>query len=115
MFFTTILSLKVIIIFNFFSYSIAKSYENEPSAISVFISDVSGKRFEELSERIMWTNTDVIDVSVGVLEISPEETYQKFDGLGGSFMRSGAQLLDEMPEDVQKEILFDLFDQYEGM
>jgi hypothetical protein len=40
--------------------------------------------------------------------------YQRFDGLGGSFERSGALLLSRMPETVQTEILTALFDPVQG-
>merc|ERR1711871_1743908 len=39
---------------------------------------------------------------------------QVFEGIGGSFMRAGAHVLNKMPEDTQDQILHDLFDQEDG-
>ncbi len=46
-------------------------------------------------------------------EVSTEKK-QKFEGIGGSFMRSGASVLNKMPKDTQEEILSDLFDPVDG-
>ena len=86
---------------------------HKPSDITIIVSDVSGNRLKERVEKVLWTKTT--ETSGDVLEIFPTTTYQKFDGIGGSFMRAGAKLLDEMPENVQENILHDLFDQNEGI
>lgn len=39
---------------------------------------------------------------------------QKFEGIGGSFMRAGATVLNKMPAAVQEDILHDLFDPVDG-
>ncbi len=39
------------------------------------------------------------------------EERQVFEGIGGSFMRAGAKVLNQMPPEVQDDILQDLFDQ----
>ena len=39
------------------------------------------------------------------------EERQVFEGIGGSFMRAGAKVLNQMPPEVQEDILLDLFDQ----
>merc|ERR1711871_459706 len=39
---------------------------------------------------------------------------QIFEGIGGSFMRGGAHVLNKMPEEKQEAILNDLFDQKDG-
>jgi len=39
---------------------------------------------------------------------------QKFEGIGGSFMRAGATVLNKMPSAVQEQILTDLFDPVDG-
>ena len=39
------------------------------------------------------------------------EQRQVFEGIGGSFMRAGAKVLNQMPPETQEDILQDLFDQ----
>ena len=90
----------------------------QPTPVSRFTSDASGKRLEESPHKLTWGfATDLLDRSrkeVNVIEVLPDEKYQKFDGLGGSFMRAGAQVLSEVPANVQDDILHDLFDQENG-
>lgn len=85
---------------------------HKPSDITVIVSDASGDRLTEKIGKVLWRKTTENDGDV--LELDPKITYQQFDGIGGSFMRAGAKLLDEMPENVQDNILRDLFDQNEG-
>eukprot|EP00606_Chrysophyceae_sp_TOSAG23-5_P000784 GSChrysophyteH2.ASY1.ANO1.1264.1 assembled CDS len=42
------------------------------------------------------------------------EQKQRFEGIGGSFMRAGATVLNKMPKDTQEQILKDLFDPVDG-
>ena len=48
------------------------------------------------------------------LLVKTETKRQVYEGIGGSFMRAGAHVLNKMPEDKQEQILHDLFDQEDG-
>lgn len=88
-----------------------------PGPITRYVSDASGLRFHEAEHKIQWTKEEENsnEVSAGnVIEVLPDQKLQQFDGLGGSFMRGGAQVLNAMPETVQHDILTDLFDQHKG-
>ena len=47
------------------------------------------------------------------ISVSSEER-QVFEGIGGSFMRAGAEVLNKMPPDTQESIMQDLFNQKSG-
>ena len=52
--------------------------------------------------------------AVPELTVQFDELHQRFDGIGGSFMRAGATLLNAMSEDVQHKILEALFHPIKG-
>ena len=79
------------------------------SPIQVFTSNNDGLRVTKL-ENILWS--DSIDVAKSIR--ITDEKFQRYDGIGGSFMRSGAKVLNSMPSHVQESILHDLFDPSEG-
>jgi glucosylceramidase len=86
-----------------------------PSPISVFVSDNAGARLESRTA-IQWkTVEDELAAAGGAsIRLDTHKHYQKFDGVGGSFMRAGATVLNKMPADVQENILRDLFHPTEG-
>ena len=93
-----------------------------PSSIKVVVSDTSGLRLQEI-ESVPWKvsssstkkNLNVNDGDEITIDLDTNQKYQTFDGIGGSFMRAGATLLNQMPDDVQEDILRDLFDKDDGM
>ena len=100
--------------------------EEPPSSIKVIVSDTSGLRLQEV-ESVPWKvsssssssstkkNLNVNDGDEITIDLDTNQKYQTFDGIGGSFMRAGATLLNQMPDDVQEDILRDLFDKDDGM
>lgn len=84
----------------------------QPSPISTIISDSSGARLETMPN-IDW-KTDTQAMRENLITINPHEKRQVFEGMGGSFMRAGATILNAMPGDVQENIIQDLFHPTEG-
>ncbi len=80
-----------------------------PNSIASYVSDGSGMRLAS-QPAIEWGKR----TAVANIEISVDEKYQQFDGIGGSFMRSGAFLLNQMPSSVKEQMLRDLFHPTEG-
>ena len=90
-----------------------------PSSITVTISDQSGLRLETFPDLIKWqpisaSRSSFSEADEVVLALNSSRRYQQFDGIGGSFMRAGASLLNQMPSEVQEQMLVDLFDKEKG-
>lgn len=81
-----------------------------PGPITVFISDNQGARLQKQGEYIHWESArDNKSNQPNSITLDPSRKFQVFDGVGGSFMRAGATVLNKMPEAVQEDILRDLF------
>lgn len=87
-----------------------------PSELKPVLSDTNGARLQELAP-VEWKMADkaaeVTPFSVEI-KLNPSKRFQRFDGVGGSFMRAGATVLNQMPSDVQANILRDLFHPEQG-
>jgi O-glycosyl hydrolase len=85
------------------------------SPITVFLSDDQGARLQKQEGSIHWESRDDAKVPLkNSVTLDPTQRYQAFDGVGGSFMRSGATVLNKMPPQVQQDILRDLFHPQQG-
>ena len=80
----------------------------DPTRIEVVLSDKAGARLQKQPE-IYWTKDNNNREESNVLNLEVNQEKQVFDGIGGSFMRAGAKLLNSMPSNVQNDILRDLF------
>jgi len=96
----------------------AASREQVPSDAIVWISDVTGKRLERQTNPLVWTKAsnssrDPCDGTEGsqnkVCLSSSGPRLQAFDGVGCSFLRSGALLLNQLSKARQDEVLQSLW------
>jgi len=104
--------------FQYFIYALALSSSFAaarigPSDVKQYLSDVSGNRLKEIHP-LDWKIDGASKDDSNTIELNPSETMQRFDGMGGSFMRAGSTVFNKMPENVQGQILADLFDQKDG-
>jgi O-glycosyl hydrolase len=79
---------------------------------NVVISDPTEQR-KDITEDVVvrkQSEDEILENHVTVTDVKR----QKFEGIGGSFMRAGAHVLNQMPEDKQEAILDDLFNQDTG-
>ena len=93
---------------------VAQAERHGPSRIVQYISDAAGRRLEESVHKVSWHKDKDASGNSAVIKIEANTFYQQFDGLGGSFMRAGAHLMNKLPSSTQRSILEDLFDQNNG-
>ena len=77
----------------------------DPSTIKVIVSDSSGLRLQQVDD-IPWKPKSERNVksNEAAINLDTSTKFQTYDGMGGSFMRAGATLLNQMPNDVQDDI-----------
>lgn len=76
-----------------------------PTPIQAYLSDAFGYRFHSIGP-IQWQTNAPTNESIH-LDLTTK--HQQFDGVGGSFLRSGAILLNQLPAQVQSDLLEALF------
>jgi hypothetical protein len=98
---------KVILVLAVLSCTVAAPIE----VLQAWLSSDEGARREDVTNTLSTTSLD--SSLENHFEITLEER-QVFDGIGGSFMRAGAFVLNELPAKQQESLLHDLFDPVDG-
>ena len=90
-------SLPLLFLFSTLSYGYGKP--SGLSHISVFQSDSMGDRLVKKRD-LRWMKDTSKSHDVNTIVLDPSQEYQQYDGVGGSFMRAGAIVLNKLPSKV---------------
>jgi len=86
--------------------------DSRPGDVEVIVSDEAGQRLSVQPQQLSWEKKTA--PSSQVLSIDINQQFQTIHGFGGSFLRSGALTLNQLPLEKQDEVLKKLFDPEEG-
>ena len=84
-------------------FLVCSSFANE-----LFLSDFDGARLRSVPISSSCSSSSI------AIHVNSEEVFQEFDGVGGSFLRSGALSLSRLSKDIQDEVMEKLFSPTDG-